>query len=204
MAEPHDQPPLRRATPADIAPLSAMLAAAFFEDPPFVWMMPNARRRAQQLRRFFEIELHHVGLARGEVWTTDDLSGAAVSTPPGRWRLPWTTQIRLGRSYWGAFGLRLPKATLLLARLEARHPRRGHHYLPFVGVAPERQGRGLGTAVMRPTLERADHEGLPAYLEGTCAGNVRLYERLGFRVIDELHYGGAEPLRLMLRPPSGG
>jgi GNAT superfamily N-acetyltransferase len=191
----------RQATSQDLATLAAVLAGAFLEDPPFVWMMPDERRRPAQLRRFFEIELRHVGFARGMVWTTDDLAGAALSIPPGKWRLPWRTQVRLGRRYWQAFGVHLPRATMLLARMEARHPRQPHHYLPFIGVAPQRQGRGTGTALMKPTLELCTRAGLPAYLEATCERNARLYSRLGFDVIDELNYGASEPLRLMLRPP---
>jgi RimJ/RimL family protein N-acetyltransferase len=47
-------------------------------------------------------------------------------------------------------------------------------------VAPERQGEGLGTALVRSVLDRCDREGLPAYLEASNAGSRRLYERLGF------------------------
>jgi GNAT superfamily N-acetyltransferase len=196
-------PHLRRATPDDVAALAAVLAAAFFEDPPFVWLLPDERRRSTQLGRFFELELRHVGLARGTVWTTEDLAGAAISTPPARWRLSWTTQAQLGRAYLRAFGTGLPRASILLGRMESRHPRRPHHYIPFVGVAPERQGCGLGTALMRPTFELCAQSGLPAYLEATCERNAKLYARLGFQLVDELDYGGSEPLRLMLRPPDG-
>jgi GNAT superfamily N-acetyltransferase len=89
----------------------------------------------------------------------------------------------------------------LLTRMESRHVRPPHHYFPAIGVAPERQGQGLGRGLMAPTLERCDREGLPAYLEASSARNAALYERLGFEVIRELHYGGSQPLRLMIRPP---
>lgn len=57
-----------------------------------------------------------------------------------------------------------------------------HWYLGVVGVEPELHGRGLGTALLRPRLQRADREGLPCYLETTRPANVPYYERLGFRV----------------------
>jgi GNAT superfamily N-acetyltransferase len=153
------------------------------------------------LRRFFEIELRAVGLARGIVWTTTDLGGVAISTPPGNWRLPVPATLRHGPAYTRAFGVRLPRALALLTRMEARHPREAHHYVPYIGVAPERQGAGLGTMLMSPTLRRCDLERLPAYLEASSERNAALYERLGFRLIEELGYGGREPLRLMLRAP---
>ncbi|MFJ8820592.1 GNAT family N-acetyltransferase [Streptomyces sp. NPDC102467] len=69
-----------------------------------------------------------------------------------------------------------------IARLtEAAHPvGRAHVYLWMIGVKPDRQGEGLGTALMAPVLRRCDSEGLPAYLEASNARSRALYERLGF------------------------
>lgn len=72
-----------------------------------------------------------------------------------------------------------------------------------MGVLPSMQGRGLGSALMRPTLDRCDREGLPAYLEASSERSTALYERLGFRVTRELRIGGSPSLRLMVRPAPG-
>jgi ribosomal protein S18 acetylase RimI-like enzyme len=80
--------------------------------------------------------------------------------------------------------------------MESVHPRAAHYYLPYIGVAPEAQGRGLGTALMAPLIE-----GVPAYLEATCERNAGLYERLGFEHLRELRFAGSPPLLLMLRRP---
>ncbi|WP_405619056.1 GNAT family N-acetyltransferase [Streptomyces sp. NBC_00076] len=70
----------------------------------------------------------------------------------------------------------------LIGRLTADiHPEgRAHAYLWMIAVAPERQGEGLGTALMASVLDRCDREGLPAYLEASNARSRKLYERLGF------------------------
>jgi ribosomal protein S18 acetylase RimI-like enzyme len=192
---------LRKATAEDVAQLASVLAAAFNDDPAFEWLLPNERKRSLGLRRFFAIELRAVGLARGSVWTTDELAGAALSTDPGKWRLPLHALVLHGRAFHRAFGLRLPRAVTMLTRMESQHVRQPHHYFAAIGVAPERQGQGLGRGLMALTLERCDQEGLPAYLEASSERNTALYERLGFEVIREMHYGGSQPLRLMLRPP---
>ncbi|WP_217167674.1 N-acetyltransferase [Streptomyces sp. AC512_CC834] len=69
-----------------------------------------------------------------------------------------------------------------IARLTAGiHPSgRAHAYLWMIGVAPGRQGEGLGTALIGSVLDRCDREGLPAYLEASSARGRVLYERLGF------------------------
>ncbi|MFB7518349.1 GNAT family N-acetyltransferase [Streptomyces sp. NPDC056144] len=56
-------------------------------------------------------------------------------------------------------------------------------------LAPGTQGRGLGTAVLRTLMERADADGVPVRLQcliGSAA--VRLYEREGFTVMSETPY----------------
>jgi hypothetical protein len=52
-----------------------------------------------------------------------------------------------------------------------------------------------GSALMRPTLERCDHEGIPAYLEASSERNAALYERLGFQLTTELRVADSPPLR---------
>ena len=69
--------------------------------------------------------------------------------------------------------------------------REPHYYFADIGVAPRVQGTGIGSALMRPTLERCDAQGLSAYLEASSERNAALYERLGFRLIRELRIAAA-------------
>jgi RimJ/RimL family protein N-acetyltransferase len=57
---------------------------------------------------------------------------------------------------------------------------------------------------MRPTLERCDSDGVPAYLEASSERSAALYERLGFVHLGVLELpDGAPPLWPMRRPPGG-
>ncbi|MFE1548742.1 GNAT family N-acetyltransferase [Streptomyces sp. NPDC058718] len=71
-------------------------------------------------------------------------------------------------------------------------------WLEHFYLAPEAQGRGLGTAVLRELLDRTDGDGVPVrlvVLQGSAAR--RLYEREGFR------YETEDPVDvLMVRPPT--
>lgn len=61
------------------------------------------------------------------------------------------------------------------------HPAdRAHEYPWLIAVTPERQGQGLGTALIQSVLDRCDREGVPAYLEASNPRSRELYERLGF------------------------
>jgi ribosomal protein S18 acetylase RimI-like enzyme len=61
-------------------------------------------------------------------------------------------------------------------------------YVAALEIAPEMQGRGLGTAVMRWVLAEAASRGVPATLQvlQANAGARRLYERLGFQVTGQV------------------
>ena len=187
----------RTATAEDAGRLSTALAEAFLEDPIFSWLMPNRASRPARLRRFFSIELRHLVLERGEAFTTGELTGVALSLPPGTWSTPPWVALLQG----GCFGMRLHRPAGLLALIEWRHPRKPHYYFPYIGVAPPAQGQGLGSSLMRPTLDRCDEQGLPAYLEASSERNAVLYERLGFELTSELRFAGSPPLRLMMRAP---
>jgi ribosomal protein S18 acetylase RimI-like enzyme len=188
---------LRRAAADDVHRLKATLAEAFYDDPIFGWLMPDEETRLARLRRFFAVQLRHITLPRGCVWASTDLAGVALSMPPGRWRYPPRAALVQGAT----FGRHQPRAARFWLGVEARHLREPHYYIADIGVRPETQGKGLGSALMRPTLDRCDREGLPAYLEASSERSAALYERLGFRITRELRVGGSPPLQLMVRPP---
>ncbi len=193
-------PGLRRATAQDIPHLRAMLAEAFFDDPVFRWLLPQDAKRRARLRRYFGIDLRWYALPHECVWTTDDLAGAMLGLPPGKWRVPPHVSVLQG----SAFAVQVARAARLGATMEWRHMRllrEPHYYVRDIGVHPDTQGRGLGSALMRPLLDRCDQEGLPAYIEASSERSAALYERLGFQHIEELRVGGSPPLWLMLRRP---
>src|ERR1700735_5174678 len=94
-------PGLRRATVDDVQRLRTVLAEAFMEDPIFSWLIPDDAKRRVRLCHYFGIELRYFALPRGRVETTDDLAGAMLSLPPGKWRVPPRTTLLHGRAFWG-------------------------------------------------------------------------------------------------------
>lgn len=184
------------------ADAAAVLASAFHDDPVFGWLLPDPDSRAAALLAFFDLELHHVTPADQSL-TIDaggTTSAVALALPPGHWRTPWHVQLRQTRRLLGVFGWHLPRALRVQAALEYHHPRGPHLYLPFIGVRPGHQGRGLGTELLRPLLHRADSAGLACYLEASNPRCARLYRRLGFITTKTIRPGGAPPIELMTRP----
>ncbi|HEY0278835.1 MAG TPA: GNAT family N-acetyltransferase [Solirubrobacterales bacterium] len=182
------------ASRADVVPLARALAAAFEDDPIFGWLLRDERRRPDKLLRFFILELESVVLPSGTAWMTPEASGACLELPPGEWRMPLRTQALHAPQFAAVFGRSLPRALITITQMERKHLREPHFYVPYVGVAPAGQGAGLGTKLLRKTLERADAAGLPTYLEATSERNAALYERLGFEHLGPFTVLGSPPL----------
>jgi GNAT superfamily N-acetyltransferase len=194
---------VRKASAEDAPRLADALARAFQDDPGWSHLLPDPSDRTRRLRLFFETELSGIALAQGLVWTTEEVVGAAVWAPPEGWRVPITATIRETPPMVRVFGRHLPLALRSRLRMEGRHPRKPPHwYLAFMGVAPEWQGRGLGTALMQPALEILDAAGTPAYLESSTPRSRALYQRNDFEVTGEFNLPSAgPPLWQMWRDP---
>lgn len=194
---------VRRAESDEVATLAEVLAGAFLSDPLGEWLFPEPGERASGLRRLFESELRHIVLPHGTSLTNQDLTGAALWLPPGHWKVPPLTLTKLLPRFMGLFGRRLSIVLRGLFEVEKHHPDdEDHFYLPFIGVAPEHQRRGIGSALLMPILDTCDHDGVGAYLEATNRDNLRLYERHGFKAIGEVVLPSGPPLWPMWRAPN--
>ncbi|MER5905247.1 GNAT family N-acetyltransferase [Streptomyces mirabilis] len=173
---------IRTADEGDRELVTRLLDEAFQGDPVSVWVFPDAaHRRAKHpglMGMFTEVVL-----AEGRIDVTEDGTACAlwlsVPADAGHADDEDDGPVRL-REAVDPDNERVE----LIGRLTAGiHPAgRAHEYLWMIGVAPGRQGEGLGTALVRSVLDRCDREGLPAYLEASNADSRRLYERLGFDV----------------------
>ena len=61
-------------------------------------------------------------------------------------------------------------------------PKQSHWHLDPLCVLPDLQKQGIGSALLMRFCELVDEQKMDAYLETDQPGNVRLYERFGFKV----------------------
>jgi ribosomal protein S18 acetylase RimI-like enzyme len=191
-----------RAAPADIGVLAAVLARAFDDDPLSRYLF-GPRFRAAGLARFFSIQLRHTYLRHAEVWTTEDRAGAALWAPPTMPRPGAGDLLRILPvvPFLSIWGRKTPDVVRLLAAYERARPRQTHWYLGTLGTDPDRQGAGVGSALLRVVLDRLDVEAVPAYLESSKERNLSFYARHGFEVTGEIHTPRGPTLWLMWREP---
>lgn len=197
---------------AQVKDASEMLARAFHDDPPSVWVFPDEEKRRRALLGNFVMAARY-GLRYGQTYTTPDAAeGAAIWLPPDD-PLPSTTRMmRVGfldfilTPFMYGFGA-FSRFMAFMNRMEKLHKRDmplRHWYLMVLGVDPPRQGQGIGGALMQPVLERADRDRLPCYLETTKEINVSFYKKHGFEVVVEEDLPGGGPrFWTMKREPVG-
>ncbi|MEV6790931.1 GNAT family N-acetyltransferase [Streptomyces sp. NPDC051320] len=169
---------IRRAGEADREVLVRLLDEAFLHDPVSSWVFPDETHRRKVHGKFLGVFVD-VTLAGGRADLSEDGSAMALwlDVPAGRPEEEDDTPARM-REAADPDNERAEQVGRLMGEI---HPHdRAHAYLLMIGVAPERQGEGIGTSMMAPVLERCDREGMPAYLEASSARSRRLYERLGF------------------------
>ena len=138
----------------------------------------------------------------GITLVTDPVRGAAI------WQAPCPPQLGFWRQVGLAFRLLLTagsgysRALRLGKAIEKHHLKDPHWYLAILGTEPEAQGRGLGTALLQPILERCDEQRAIAYLESSKPSNIPFYQRQGFEVSGEISVPDGPTVWPMLRRPA--
>jgi ribosomal protein S18 acetylase RimI-like enzyme len=221
---------VRTAPPADFPMVADSMASAFFDNPITIWHVSDESRRLDVMRDFFTVLLENVytrfGLvftnvgevASGAMWTAHDvqedrrpepglplLECRTCNTPRARRGVPRDmvvppdTSAELDRALTRIFR-DFPRTFELFNLFNAHHPKDPHYYLQFIGVRPERQGTGIGSALLRAVLDRCDLEGAAAYLEADERSKL-LYEKHGFEATAELRLARGPSFWPMWRAP---
>jgi ribosomal protein S18 acetylase RimI-like enzyme len=184
----------------EVDSLAQVLAGAFEDDPMMRWFIPGDERWRRHASRLFAWYVRR-RIRYGTAFSTEDRRSVALWDDPDHVHM--TISERLGETAMGArvFGSTAGRAARGAALMKAHHPQFPHWYLHIIGVAPERRGRGIGSILLQPVLTRCDQEGMRAYLEASSPRNVRLYERHGFEVVEEVRFPKGPLYFAMVRPP---
>jgi ribosomal protein S18 acetylase RimI-like enzyme len=196
-------PVVRRATQDDVTAMAAQLADTFFDDPVTSHIFRNETRRQAGLRAYFSTQMKADYLPFGGCYTTEGYSGSAIWAPAGKPMQTGLSGMLALLPVLPYMASNLGTTLRLLTLMETKHPRQPHWYLATLGTAVEQQGKGVGSALMRPVLEHCDAEGLPCYLESSKERNVPFYRRHGFEVVEEVALPDGPTLWTMWREPVG-
>lgn len=176
-------------SPRKIVGAGDVLARAFYNDPLFTYLLPDESSRMTPLGWLVRgcIRCAHL---YGEAYTMRNLEAVSLwltpeSPPMNPWRI-----LRAGLAFAPFSSRPAPFRRLVqdIRHMGDRHSRDSpepHWYLWFLGVDPQLQGRGFGSALLRLVLSGADIAAMPCYLDTFEPRNLRFYEGHGFKVVGE-------------------
>ena len=153
-----------------------LILASVFEEHPFYHYVTDDPERRRRMAIWMTRRIIAYGLAYGTVFTDEDRIGTSVIMPTDRGAITIPRLIRLGlwqtpfKMGWGGF------RKFLKFSSQTEEIRKGlmegEHYLQLtVGVNPDVQGAGIGSALLQAGIEVAENAGQDAYAE-TMLENV--------------------------------
>jgi len=164
-----------------------MLAASHADYPAFRHLLADPEQRQRFLLPFMTGAARDVARNGTMLVAVDvgEILGVALWLPPGAWPASWRRKLRMLPSLLKAMaiaGRRAPMWARTGKALDVRANGRPCWYLQALGVSPTAQRGGVGTALMRPILERADKEDVECRLHTSDPRNITYYQRFGFTV----------------------
>lgn len=169
----------------ELDPVVETLARAFHDDPLLNWFTPNKNLQKGLIGTF----ANHAFISGGVLQIKGGDVGAALwmenhRTPTGPLSIVLSGQWALVPR----FGWHVPAmltfdnhARKMRAMLKRTAPgTKPPLHLWFIGVAPEHQGHGYASELIRPVLDIADRENRAVILELQKPDNQLVYERYGF------------------------
>ena len=173
---------VRPAAVSEIPALAGVLARAFAADPMLVWPLVTTDDLPARIRTMFEI-VDTPFAGEGWMHAAGDGLGVMSLIPPGTGE----REQEIADAIAPALAALVPDGGGRYERFWAwvwsALPPEPHWLLDQLAVEPAAQGRGIGGAMLRFAIERAERDGLPLFLETGLPANVPLYERFGFRVM---------------------
>jgi ribosomal protein S18 acetylase RimI-like enzyme len=181
---------------------AGLLSRAFYNDPYYVFIMPDGKKRIAHLNWWMKILLRYT-LKYGNIYYTDDYKGVAMWLGPDKPIVDDIKILSLGLIFYPVkIGIRNFMRVLDISEQwnkEHKKLNKRHYYLMVIGVEPEHQQKGIGSRLMEVGLKIADNEKLDCYLETVTHEDVRFYMKHNFEVIFNKGFGVNSQYWLMKR-----
>jgi ribosomal protein S18 acetylase RimI-like enzyme len=179
-------------------------ARAFMEDPYIVYLQPDKSKRAN-LKYVYEYYVRLMVAEGDEAYATSpDCEGVAIwvdsqAKPSCLAPLRSGNPLLIFRCGW-RYIYEETRIDRQCDKIRKKLAPSRHWYLAWLAVAPEHQGKGYASTLLKPVLRRVDKQHLPAYVETQNKKNVALYRHFGFELKQEIRVPRVSlPMYAMLR-----
>ena len=180
-------PDLYRLTSKDYSKACEVLGLAFQEDP--IWKA-ILKDDPDKFSKVFGVPLKY-SLKYGVVYASSpNLEGIAAWVPSDYVKSTFFRLLMSG-ALWSAMklgrkiGKLIQEVFEIITEDRETNMKGTYLYLYVIGVGPDHQGKGIGSHLINSMLSNIPPE-IPIYLETETERNVRLYERLGFKILKKI------------------
>lgn len=180
-------PDLYQLSSKDFSKACIVLGEAFREDPIWAAILKD---EPEKFSIVFEVPLKH-SLKYGKVYcSSTNLEGIAAWLPSDNVNMNFFQLIRSGALFsalklGNIIGKKIRDVFRMIIEDRDSNMKGPYIYLYAIGVSPEHQGKGIGSSLINKMIDSLPPE-LPIYLETESEQNVKLYEKLGFRVLKKI------------------
>lgn len=163
-----------------------LLTAAFARNRSVNLIIKAGDHKEKRIGGLMEYALEESRRANG-AFISENEEGALLFTRPKR-KSPFSagslfSALKFIFTVTGIFNLK--KVLSREKYIKNKHPEKDFIYLWFLGLSPDHQGKGYGSALLSKLLLLAGKEKLPVYLETSTPENLPFYKRHGFNIYHE-------------------
>ncbi len=193
---------VRRLSVRDIDVATEVLVKAFHNDPLWLYLEPDDKKRRKIIPKFFKIFVN-LQLGFNHLFGIGDpIEGVASWSPPSpqnisvwgimkaAWRIINSDIFSL---IFSPIVRKFLKSWRIFTRIEKMHKKHApepHYYLEMIGISPTSQGKGLASKLINFILNHPAANSTSAYLETMNPKNVKLYEHFGFECREQWNVPG--------------
>jgi GNAT superfamily N-acetyltransferase len=188
--------------PEDLPSASALLARSYRDNPLTIAMVgadPDLRLRLNELIFGTRIAAQDPPALVARI--DGSIVGVCGLDPPGGSQMSADDQRALAAELSSAGGGIAGRTAEMLAEWKRHEPKEPHWHIGPIGVEPELQGGGVGSAMVARLCAMMDKLGAIAYLETDLEANAQLYERFSFTTVDVAPVIGVQ-MWFMIRYPA--
>ena len=172
----------------DLSKAAKVCAKAFFKDELDRYFFPNETTRLYHQERmykyFLSTNLNNISV------TSKELEGLMVLEKSGSYKTKLTGSDILGGLSLFKLGLGTIARMIIFQShaltIRNRLIKAPYWYLSLIVVAPEYQGKGFASKLLKSAIAKADEAQKHIFLETHNPKNLPLYEKFGFRLLDSI------------------
>ena len=175
-----------------------ILSRSFDDNQSINYIVKQDSKRKERIEGLMEY-CFKVCLAKGQIFISDnDKSCALILHPEKKMGAIKEMLLELKLAINGIGVIRSFKVLKREKLIKQNQPKEPFYYLWLIGVAPDTQGKGIGSALIEEVFQKYNKGTRPFYLETSVVKNISWYEKYGFKIYKELDL--RYKLYIMLRP----